>query len=243
MAVIVKSPQLDAPCTEMWADPVEVAAVLGVTASEAEEAVIEATYALWALSGFKYHGFQCWQEDFLLAEGQRTLMLPKWPVHEVISISTLDTPSVSGNESAVDDWTWDGKYVYLSAPPSGPLETLLGVCGPKNLRIRVRYRIAPFLAPGAERAVVRLATEFYKARQGQACSLPDRITAVTRQGVSWTILDPQDFLTLGRVGIGPIDAWIALTNRYGFTRAIDTLYAPIVLHSVQTGCGADCDDT
>ena len=54
-----------------------------------------------------------------------------------------------------------------------------------------------------------LAVEYGKAAQGNPCALPERITSVTRQGVSWTVLDPQDFLDKGYTGMSRVDHWLA----------------------------------
>lgn len=242
-------PATDA-CAEMWADPADVAGLImstceacqegGITADEATAATIEATYVLWNLSGGKFHGYQCWTEDYLLSPGQPKFNFLKGPVDEILSIETMTGSSISGDSAPLDGWTWDGSYVHLADCMSGetPWTKLCNTC--TNVKVRVRYRIKPNLAVGADRATKTLATEFWKARAGQKCSLPDRITSVTRQGVSWTVLDPQDFLSYGRVGIGPIDGWLAVVHRQGGTRVRDPLYEPTVVYSQQTGCGADC---
>lgn len=45
-----------------------------------------------------------------------------------------------------------------------------------------------------------------------ACALPDRVTAVSRQGISYTILDPQTFLNDGRTGLYYVDLFIKSVN-------------------------------
>lgn len=240
MAVIVESPAIDAPCTEMWADPSDVWEALGQpTISEADviEATIEATYMLWSLSGYKYHGWQTWQEDYLLSPQQTEFFLAKYPVDEIISIVKLDSTDISGGTTELNDWTYDGRHVFLGSCTS-PFIT--GPCYPCNgtTRVRVTYRIKPYLAPGAARVTAYLTRELSKAKVGLSCALPDRITAITRQGISWTVLDPQDFLLLGRTGMGQVDGWLAMVNRLGITRTIDTYYAPVVVHSVLLSCEA-----
>ena len=46
----------------------------------------------------------------------------------------------------------------------------------------------------------------------KACKLPDRVQNISRQGVSWTILDQQDFLEKGLIGINSIDNWLNATR-------------------------------
>ena len=63
------------------------------------------------------------------------------------------------------------------------------------------------------RAARRLANEFILSDQGSAaCALPERITSVNRQGISYTIMDPQEFISNGRVGIYEVDLFLAAVN-------------------------------
>jgi hypothetical protein len=62
-------------------------------------------------------------------------------------------------------------------------------------------------------AARRLAIEFVKLWEGdEECALPQRITSVSRQGVSYTILDQQDFLDELRTGIYEIDLYLKTAN-------------------------------
>lgn len=63
------------------------------------------------------------------------------------------------------------------------------------------------------RAAIRFANELILAEAGSSnCSLPERITSVSRQGVSMTVMDPQDFLEKGRIGIYEVDLFLAAVN-------------------------------
>jgi hypothetical protein len=61
-------------------------------------------------------------------------------------------------------------------------------------------------------AAGELACELGKSIAGKPCKLPARVTSLTRQGVSMTFLDPQDFLTEGRTGLYLVDLWLAAVN-------------------------------
>lgn len=50
------------------------------------------------------------------------------------------------------------------------------------------------------------------------CKLPQRVQTLVRQGVSMTILDPQDFLDNGRTGIYLVDLWLKAVNPHGNRR-------------------------
>jgi hypothetical protein len=64
-----------------------------------------------------------------------------------------------------------------------------------------------------------LATEFIAAvTPGMTCHLPARVTSITRQGVSFTVLDPQTFLNEGRTGIYTVDLFLKAYNPNGQIR-------------------------
>lgn len=54
--------------------------------------------------------------------------------------------------------------------------------------------------------------------QNEKCRLPQRVQTITRQGVSMTLLDPQDFLDHGRTGIYLVDLWLKAVNPDGSRR-------------------------
>jgi hypothetical protein len=101
--------------------------------------------------------------------------------------------------------------------------------------VRVSYTIASNLPPGTEAVTAWLATEYGKAAAGAACSLPERITSITRQGVSWTLLDPQDFYDKGFSGMGRVDNWLAPVKRTLGGTLIDPLTSHR-LHAQRVDC-------
>jgi len=66
---------------------------------------------------------------------------------------------------------------------------------------------------GAVEAVVQLGTEFAKSLNDiKGCKLPDRVTSVSREGVTMTVIDPQTFLSQGRTGLYLVDLWLGAVN-------------------------------
>jgi hypothetical protein len=45
-----------------------------------------------------------------------------------------------------------------------------------------------------------------------SCKLPQRVQTISRQGMTWTVLDPQDFLNEGRTGLYFGDLFLAAVN-------------------------------
>jgi hypothetical protein len=82
---------------------------------------------------------------------------------------------------------------------------------PCNLEITYSYgTYAPTMGRMAART---LAIEFVKLFEGSDdCALPQRVTSVARQGVSYTLLDSQDFIEEMRTGIYMVDLFLKSTN-------------------------------
>lgn len=91
----------------------------------------------------------------------------------------------------------------LAAPPTDP-----GT-------FAVTYGLGiPVPAAGLYAAEV-YACELVKACTDGPCRLPRRVTSVTRQGVTWALLDPMEFLADGLTGLYEVDAWIKAVNPAG----------------------------
>jgi len=82
---------------------------------------------------------------------------------------------------------------------------------PCNLEITYSYgTYAPTMGRMAART---LAIEFVKLFEGDDdCALPQRVTSIARQGVSYTLLDSQDFIEEMRTGIYMVDLFLKSTN-------------------------------
>lgn len=79
--------------------------------------------------------------------------------------------------------------------------------------VEVTYQAGAVVPEAGLRAARVLGNELLKARSNPGeCNLPDRVTSISRQGVSYTVLDVQDFLKDGRTGIYEIDLFLKAVN-------------------------------
>jgi hypothetical protein len=91
-------------------------------------------------------------------------------------------------------------------PVDGQPDSALGTFG-------IRYWRGRPVPPGGRRAVALLACELWRACTGDAaCRIPARVELVEREGVTYRIIDKQEFLSKGRIGITEIDTWLASVN-------------------------------
>lgn len=80
-----------------------------------------------------------------------------------------------------------------------------------NIEVTYTYGTPP---PSAGRAAARiLARELVKLYEGDdTCALPQRVTSVARQGVSYTVLDNQDFIDELKTGVYAVDLFLRASN-------------------------------
>lgn len=183
-----------------------------------ETAICEASWALFSLTAGKVHPEQCWIEDYS-TKGSCRLTLRRQPVAAVDGIEILRQCGREVAELSLTDWCLtSAQTIDLCCGGASsigyPVDDiyLRYRCGCQDEVVRVHYKVGSTLPPGTEGKVGWLADQYVKAATGQKCSLPERVTAVTRQGVSWTMLDPMEFLEKRFTGIGRLDSWLALVR-------------------------------
>lgn len=128
---------------------------------------------------------------------ERRIRLVRVPVASVTRITVSGIP-VTGHEVE------SGNNILLPRT----VET----CRP-GAKVVVEYVYGSTNPPAlAVRAIKVLAYELLIASgaKGNAIEsrIPERVTSISRQGVSWTMIDPQDFLDQGRTGIYEVDLCI-----------------------------------
>lgn len=221
----------------------------------AYDAVKTASYILWALSGRKFSGITTTTERYVsvydpfIRTGASTLSY--WP--ELVEGNVVNTPISGVGRYYENDYLADGtssnsrvrlrgrKVVRVHTvrdingniidPKSYYLadhSTLIATPGANwsspNVEVTYTYGTPP---PNAGRAAARmLATELIKLYEGDdECALPQRVTSISRQGVSYTILDNQDFIDSLRTGVYAVDLFLKSANPDG-ARARARVFSP-----------------
>lgn len=202
---------------------ISAADTIDPTGPYTDSAVQFASFILFKLSGEKYTGIQTVTEVYTseaawptssspalingnmynlprFAEGNRNLRLRQTPVRSVSAVFHL------GRELDPSEFSLRNNS-YLVRQNALPW-----VLDPLNeLSVTYSYGTPPPAA--GKRAAIRLANELILSDKGSgACALPERISSVNRQGVSYTIMDPQEFIANGKVGIYEIDLFLAAVN-------------------------------
>lgn len=119
-------------------------------------------------------------------------------------ISAVTSVTVNGNPFT--GWELDGVTGWLRRTDG----LGWGVCDDST---SVTYQFGSPPPMGAVEAVVQMAVEFAKSVYGlTGCKLPDRVTSVSREGITMTVIDPQTFLDKGRTGLYLVDLWLGAVN-------------------------------
>lgn len=226
------SPVLCAP----WATPADVPAAiraeLGITDQQLAVQLMRASELLWMLTGRIWYGIGCseeatlrslptsapWRGDWIvhsswgecpcwLSSGSfvdhiaqpRRVKLPRSPVQAITSVTVegvlLDPSAYRLNHAGMLERTDGG---------------LWQVCAGETV-IVYTYGEAP--PAGGRDAAVTLGVEFARDFHGlSGCRLPTNVTSLTRQEVTTTYSDPNEFLEKGLTGLRSVDLWVKAIN-------------------------------
>lgn len=156
--------------------------------------------------------------------GPTRIGLGRSPVISVEAVQ-IDGDEVDPSEYRVDDNKWLVRQTCCDGwPTCQDLSCPLG--DPCTFGVQFTFGQDPPQS-GIDAALI-LAAEFYRsATPGLSCQLPQRVTSISRQGVSFAILDPQTFLDAGRTGIYQVDMFIKAYNPNGQIRR-PMVYSPDV---------------
>lgn len=179
--------------------------------SAAEGAILVASEVLYHLSGQQFAGVcsttsEVGAHDHGCVCGTReaTVLLGGFPVVDVAAVAIDGEPLVAGVDFQLVDRRYLRRLAGRSWPCSGIVVTFSWGRQPTAMGVR---------AAGA------LACELLALDSGGDCRLPERVTSVTRQGVSAIILDPMAFLDKGKTGLYVVDLFLSAVNPGRLMRA------------------------
>lgn len=210
-----------------------------------DEAIRTASYLLWAMSGRKYTGVTTVTERYTCTL-RNNRMGPSTKTNSPVLFGGDVYNIPSGDYDEYSELTADGmspdSRIKLRGRPVTKIHTIRNRTGsvidpanyylvehstihikagtpwtPCNTEVTYSYG-TPVPAIG-KMAARTLAIEFIKLwSDDDTCALPQRVTSVARQGVSYTILDQQEFIQEMRTGMYVIDLFIKTVNPDGARR-------------------------
>lgn len=223
--------------TSLWVQPEE----LGPFANTeyAQEACQTASYLMWTMSGRKFTGevtvterYVCAKRSYRIGPSSRNYY------GTLVGGQLYNIPVADFNEytELVSDGLSPESRIKLRGRPVTKIHTIRNMNGeiispdmyylvdhstvqaaagipwtPCNVEVTYTYG-SPVPIAG-KMAARTLAMEFAKLWAGDDdCMLPQRITSISRQGVSYTLLDSQDFIDDLRTGLYAIDLFLKSVN-------------------------------
>ena len=204
-----------------------------------EEAARVASYMLWAMSGRKFTGETTVTERYTCTL-RNNRMGPSSKTNSPVLFGGDVYNIPSGDYDEYSELTADGmspdSRIRLRGRPITKVHAIRNRTGqildpgqyylvdhstihikagtawtPCNTEITYSYGTPVPIA--GKMAARKLAIEFARLWSGdEGCELPQRVTSVSRQGVSYTILDNQEFIDELRTGLYEIDLFLKVTN-------------------------------
>lgn len=157
--------------------------------------------------------------------------LSNGPVHADSVVVEVDGVTVPTDEYAIARNRW----LIGMAPSSTAVRRWWPCCQDIGLPLGevgtwgVSYDFGNLPPSGSVIPTIMLARDYANAcgtgGSCSACSIPDEVISLVRQGVSMTLPDPRALATDGWTGVGITDAWLA-SLRYGASRRRATATRP-----------------
>lgn len=227
----------------LWIQPEE----LGDYANTefAQEAAETASYLMWAMSGRKYSGETTVTERYVCAKRAYRMGMSSRLYGGILingQVSNIPLNDFDNYAELVADGLSPESRIRLRGKNVTKIHTVRNRTGmiidqssyylvdhsvlqatagvpwtPCNVEVTYTYG-SPIPAVG-KMAARHLAIEFAKLWSGDDdCALPQRVTSISRQGVSYTLLDSQDFIAELRTGVYAVDLFLKATNPDGARR-------------------------
>ena len=208
----------------------------------AYDACKSASYLMWAMSGRKFSGITTVTEryvsqfdPYLRTQGSAFRYWPTLIAGSVTNVPVGGNDRIYGNDF-LGDGTSSRSRVRLRGRKVIKVHELRDINGnivdpklyylaehstiygapntnwnPANVEVTYTYGTPP---PAMGRSAARMfALELVKYYEGdETCALPQRVTSVSRQGVSYTILDQQSFIEEGKTGMYVVDLFLKTAN-------------------------------
>ena len=208
----------------------------------AYDAVKTASYLLWAMSGRKYSGTTTVTERYVsvydpyLRAGASVMTYSPTLIQGEVKNLRIGGSGLYGDDDYLGDGTSSNTRIRLRGRKVVKIHTVRDIDGniidpsqyylvehstllatpgatwtPSNVEVTYTYGTPPPTA--GKNAARMLAIELVKLYEGDdTCALPQRVTSISRQGISYTVLDNQDFIDDLRTGLYSVDLFLKTAN-------------------------------
>lgn len=159
--------------------------------------------------GSTFNGWDCLCGDDRPCGCRRLprIQLPGWPVAQVLEV-LVDGVALDPSSYRIDESQWLTRLDGEGWPACQDL--LLATDQPDTFA--VTFLSGAEVPPGGRVAAAKYACELTRSWCGQECELPSRVSAITRQGVTYSFDSAADLVAEGRTGVATVDTWVRAVN-------------------------------
>lgn len=170
----------------------------------------------------------CNREDRCGCSSRAMIELPSQPVIDITEVK-VDGVVLGAAFYRVDEWKWLVRLPDADGTnPGWPCCQRLDLADTEDETWSVTYTFGRTPPQAGLEAAKELACQLALACQPETvgeCNLPQRVQSITRQGVSYVLLDPMAFLDKGKTGLYRVDLFLAAYNPRGIA-ATGGVYSP-----------------
>ncbi|HEY5881440.1 MAG TPA: hypothetical protein VIU11_21200 [Nakamurella sp.] len=178
-------------------------------------AVQVASDILLRLTAYLVHPAGTAEEDYLASPRIRRLSTNWRPLRQVLEVARIGLDGLAEPLGHLPVVIGHDAYFSASRCSLNYWVSTICRCDPNDVEyVRMRYRFGSTVTASARRAVLYLSRQLWlqaNPSQGE-CELPERVTSVNREGLSYTIFDPQTYLMERKTGLPSVDLWLAAIN-------------------------------
>jgi hypothetical protein len=204
-----------------WVDPTDPAIIEAITGDASisegvEDAVAVASEILTMLTGFRGHAAGTVEQEHVVNGALHRLTPTYRPVLKILSVESVSADCTSVNDISNEFYLFAGDVRPVSNGSLGRQAQVwvCNSCGIGHERIRLRYDFGSTVGASAKRAVINMSRQMwlYEHPEAGECILPERVVSLNREGLSYSFIDPMNFLDAGRTGIPSVDIYLATMN-------------------------------
>jgi hypothetical protein len=203
-----------------WVDHTDPDIIEAITGSPTNtdgvyDAVAAASEILTMLTGFRGHAAGVATQEYVIHARLLRLTPAYKPVTDIIAVEAVSEDCVSTTD-VTDQFCVFAGDIRRTGPDTFSKVAAMqcNFCSKQHERLRVEYVFGSTVGAAAKRAVVALSRQLWLSEhpgEGE-CILPERVTSLNREGLSYSFIDPMAFLDDGRTGVPYVDSYLAAVN-------------------------------
>jgi len=204
---------------DAWVDCTDTDIIESVSGSQVVEigvceAVAAASEILTVLSGYRAHPGGIGTQEYNAAAWVNRLTPAYRPVTDIVLVEAVAEDCATATD-VTDQWCLYAGDIRRARTATNTMNPVFcNFCSQAHSRLRVQYVFGSTIGAVGRRAVLALSRQLWLSDHPEAgeCILPERVVSMSREGLSYSFIDPMNFLDQGRTGIPTVDTFLMFVN-------------------------------